>query len=93
MTAKRKTASAFDATEGPGLARLARNAEATREATLVDQKRARGEAKANGREARGSGLWLKAWVGQPLAIDRPPKRICSPALMKALGFFRPGWTR
>jgi transposase len=34
--------SAFDATEGPGLARLrkARNAEAIREATLADQKRA-----------------------------------------------------
>jgi hypothetical protein len=38
MTAKRKTASAFDATEGPGLGRLrkARNAETIREATLAD---------------------------------------------------------
>jgi hypothetical protein len=79
MTAKRKTASAFDAT--PGLARLhkARSAEAIREAMLADQKRVRGEAKARAERAAGKAAAKAAKAtkaprtakGGPLA---PPRR-------------------
>jgi hypothetical protein len=61
MTTKRKTASAFDASVGPGLARLrkAKNAVAIREATLADQKRARRKARAEKAPGKQIGsIWV-----------------------------------
>jgi hypothetical protein len=74
MTTKRKTASAFDASEGPGLARLrkAKNAEAIREATLADQKRARRKARAEKAPGKQIGLDMGR---TETALPRPPQSL------------------